>query len=1244
MTGIGVVSMAKEDKEPPDPLFRFRSEILGKGDLLLNLPFEGIYVLDEKGFLVDMSDTFCSSLGYSREEMNGMHVSGWNAVWDDPVVSAQFESLVQNPHRRTITFETVHRTKSGRLIPVEIRASSIRLDMGVFVYCSSRDKTAEIKARHLSEINDLMLRVNQEISTVENEGVLLSRICEMSVEFGHLSLAWVGRPDDSGKFLFLASSGDTEYLDGIEISSDPGLLFGNGPAGRAFREDRAIFFGNFESDRRLGPWRERASLFHFQTTASLPIHRGGQVWGVLVVYHKDMDFLNTEMKTLLEELARDISRGLDRLDARVRERELFAVHQALLDNTVVGIAMTQGRRLSFVNFRLLELLGYDNPEELLGQSTHVLYPDEEEYFRIGTVHSEIDKKGTVGITGVRLVKKDGTILLCDVSASLVSMTPEKKAVWTIEDVTEKHHRTEKIKLLLGLNKMLAQVNMAVAEAQEELSLIRSICDLVVQLGHMELAWIGRADDSGAFSFLASSGESGYLEKMAVSPDDPCGLGPAGQALREGRAVFTGSLRDSHSPWVEEARNFGMNSAAALSIFRKGKIWGFLAVYHRAEGFFDEDDLKSLFLELALDISRGLDRIDDQKSRWLLSNALSSIEDGVAITDSSHLVTWVNKAFTTVTGYAPDEIAGKNLKILQSPETDSETVEDIRQSLKTGTVFHGQILNLQKDGSKFWNLLTINPMHDASGTITGFVGVQRDISDMVALKEQLEFQSLHDPLTGLPNRRALDQHLAMAMARSRRNGTVVALGLLDLDDFKAVNDRFGHSAGDRLLIDLVARLEARLRENDFLVRLGGDEFIIVVEDLLEELVPGQIEPFLHRLHEVVEAPFIVSNGQQAFVGMSLGLAFYPLDATEGDALVRQADIAMYKLKKEKDNRTVWWQRTDQSSHMAGSPEQLKSSDPYGSVVKVLLGGYQREIAVVIEKVVGSFFDKLALESEPAVIFSSLSPEEMMRLRLRQVEHLKFLLNPETTREAILARATEIGRIHCLVGVGNTLLLKGKSFYVRYLKDYLDQEILVLMDRTYILVAAEWRLHEDVESQLRSEVTTMDHYQRILSLPLPPKGIMWTEARAIEVRELGRLPGVQAVLLVKPDSRGVFVIEENGGAVGEVGSFVLRTQSLEPVIDPASPRGQGLLSRTWRSLHFQTAPSFHLDPTLAPWLDVVTRLGINSAMVLLVRDDSKKPVAAIAIYGAYPNQFESSWMKQFALGVEQRWGKIWTLSQH
>ncbi len=1221
-------------------------ELQGVNDwkLFLSLPFEGIHILDSSGILKDANDSFCARLGYLKAEIRGMHVSSWDARWDDPLIRSHLEERILHPTTTVDTFNTLHRTKDGRLIPVEIRTVPIKRKGQVFLYCSSRDLTSDMRARHLGDFNELLVRINQAIATIDEEQALISRICELAVEYGHLDLVWIGRPDDHGTFRFLSASGATGYLDGILISADPSLPEGQGPAAVSYREDRIIFNATFETNPAQSPWRERARQFHFHASAAIPIHRSGHVWGVLVVYHKEMDFFDEGLKSLLQEVSLEISRGFDHLDTSRREKELSAIQSALIDNTVVGITVVKDRKFVYVNTRLLKMLGYQDSKRFLGESTRILYPDDLEYDRIGSTYRELGEKGQATINDVRARKENGDILFCDVS---VRKVPDSGgiSVWTIQDVTDRHRSMRKVHRLLGFTSMLAQVNMAVASVEDEQTLMQSICDYVVFFGQLSLAWIGRPDGSGRFYVLASAGATGYLEQIFISSDPslPEGQGPTGRSFREGVPVFSDAHWDSFAPWRDRARQFGLESSVSLPIHRGAGVWGVLVVYHRDADIFEGEDLKAVFEELVQDISRGLDRLDSLKQQMRLSNALASIEDGVSITDSSHRVNWVNKAFVSVTGYGEAEVQGKNLKILQGPETSPETVEEIRRALASGTIFRGEIKNVRKDGSSFWNLLTINPIRSPDGTISGFVGVQRNITDMIQLKEQLEFQSLHDPLTGLPNRRALDQHLSVAMARARRNGTLLAVALIDLDDFKIVNDQYGHEAGDSLLVHLVTRFRDRLRENDFLVRLGGDEFVIVIEDLSTASLLSQIEPILNRLHESVETSFDLSRGQSAYVGMSLGMAVYPQDATEGDALLRLADMAMYQVKERKHGRKGWWQRGDQRVLTPGPQESDEVYDPYGKVSKALLIRYRGAIEEVLWQFVRDFYEKLVSEPEPGAILQALSEAEMSHLKDRQIAHLRFLLDPDTTRENLLEKSRETGRVHSLVGVGGALLLQAKSIYTRLLTEAMNQSTISQKDRYRLLVAAEGRLHDDIEAQLRSQSQTMERYLRTLSLPLPAQGTRWADARAIEMAELGNLPGIQVAFLLRPDSRGVFVVEESGGPKGAEASNLIRAEKIEPVIDPDSPKSQGLLSQAWRSLHFQTSPSYQSNPNFSSWHDAVRRIGIRSMMVFLVRTEARHVVALVALYGHYPNQFESSWMQQFIRGMEQRWERIWHLCQ-
>lgn len=290
---------------------------------------------------------------------------------------------------------------------------------------------------------------------------------------------------------------------------------------------------------------------------------------------------------------------------------------------------------------------------------------------------------------------------------------------------------------------------------------------------------------------------------------------------------------------------------------------------------------------------------------LLAQALCAVDEASLITDRQRLAIFANAAFSAVTGYPIAQILGRNCRFLQGPQTAQNTVRQIREALDAGGTFRGDILNYRSDGRPFWNALTITPLRDAAHRVTHFVSVQRDVTEMHELRQQLTHLALHDALTGLPNRLGLSQHLELAIARADRSGNAVAVCVIDLDRFKPINDQFGHAAGDQLLQTFARRFKSRLRAADFLARLGGDEFIVVLEGLDPEQVFAQLEILTKHLHLVVETPFDIDGGRTVDVGMSMGVALFPAQAREPDRLVRIADRALYRAKSPGHRRLSWW---------------------------------------------------------------------------------------------------------------------------------------------------------------------------------------------------------------------------------------------------------------------------------------------------------------------------------------------------
>jgi diguanylate cyclase (GGDEF)-like protein/PAS domain S-box-containing protein len=306
---------------------------------------------------------------------------------------------------------------------------------------------------------------------------------------------------------------------------------------------------------------------------------------------------------------------------------------------------------------------------------------------------------------------------------------------------------------------------------------------------------------------------------------------------------------------------------------------------------------------------------------LLGQALDTVSEGSLITDADQNVVYANKAFEAVTGYSAEEILGRNCRVLQGPGSDSETIAMMRTVLGRGETLRCEILNYRKNGTPFWNGLTISPLRDATGAVTHFVSVQRDVTAQRALQDQLRFLALHDPVTGLPNRTALDQYLS----RSAGQG-FTAVGIIDLDDFKNVNDAYGHETGDSLLTDFARRLLRRTRDQDFLARIGGDEFVVVITNLSPENAEEELGHVAEALHDAVDTGFTVGHGVRVWVRMSMGLALCPPGKTRFNGALRRADAALYQQKARKAGRDKWWHLEDLHRHTSQEEPALPQSVP------------------------------------------------------------------------------------------------------------------------------------------------------------------------------------------------------------------------------------------------------------------------------------------------------------------------------
>lgn len=277
---------------------------------------------------------------------------------------------------------------------------------------------------------------------------------------------------------------------------------------------------------------------------------------------------------------------------------------------------------------------------------------------------------------------------------------------------------------------------------------------------------------------------------------------------------------------------------------------------------------------------------------LAARVFECAAESIVITDRTLAVLSVNPAFVDLVGVDAARAAGQRIFDFAANAEGGDFETQLRCALAKRGQWSGEVRARKADGSSFPSWLSVSTVRDRSGELTHCVAMFSDITERKASQARMAFLAHHDPLTQLPNRLLLRDRVEQAISRAARSGTALAILFVDLDDFKKVNDSFGHQTGDALLREIAGRLAHCVRDTDTVSRHGGDEFVIALPDLADVSV---VERVAQCIAAQVEAP-LAANGAQVRVSCSIGVAMYPGDGQDCDALVQHADASMYAAKR------------------------------------------------------------------------------------------------------------------------------------------------------------------------------------------------------------------------------------------------------------------------------------------------------------------------------------------------------------
>ena len=801
------------------------------------------------------------------------------------------------------------------------------------------------------------------------------------------------------------------------------------------------------------------------------------------------------------------------------------------------------------------------------------------------------------------------------------------------------------------------------EAPDMVSLYRNVSGLLEKLEGIRTVWIGSRLSTGEWSVY--SGKDG----PPIREEDPDGKDLAESVWREGKTVY-GVLPSGEGSWL------------FLPVFLRERVHGLLALLSN-ESEIPEERIR--FLEgVVRAIGSGLLRLDLQGNFHLLENLyvslVASLEELLPSRDPGRLleslcqtlvrgeffeVAWIGEPgpggdFRVLAraGSGADAIGhsvvnatvGQETSLVRRCWTSGESVaarfpEDITGPERDLFALHdwrsGMAVPVTRDGVLDMVLLLTSAKEGAlhpdvqehCRRVARLLGYSlSEIALREKLFDQVQRESLRarqDPLTGLPNRLSLEDGLSAAVARARRSGTLLAVCMLDLDNFKALNDLNGHAAGDLVLRQLAERFRRIRREDEFLARMGGDEFVLVLEGLRG---PEELVPVFERIRSIILSPFTLGEGQRAHLDLSAGVALYPLDGDDPDLLLRRADNALYTSKIHKSDRSVWWKRWE-SDEMAGEDPPEYGLDPYGPESCQFLERTESFCFMVSEEFIREFYEKLRLIPRARAIIDRLSPEEMTHLKERQRSHLKLLLSDSVSREVLFLNGQSMGRAHSLVGVDRAQIDESYRLFQGIFQEKVFRSGLLQEEKVGLFSILLARLKDDTEGQFKGLESTVEAYHSLLGRSLPATGSLMPDVMEEEMEILGQLPGVRSVILFRPDREGLFVPVFSHRTPEEYREFLMAGGE-HPVLDSGQPGGKGLIPLAWLDGKILSSPSAVSDPRLKPWKSLYEKMGIRSTVAIPVFDVQGKIAYVLHLSGEYPGQFESDWMRHFCEGLSRR----------
>ena len=437
--------------------------------------------------------------------------------------------------------------------------------------------------------------------------------------------------------------------------------------------------------------------------------------------------------------------------------------------------------------------------------------------------------------------------------------------------------------------------------------------------HFVTAWKRPGRDTSAYE--ATAAEATYKR----------GEGLPGRVWQTGTPLAFSDVSADGSARAAAAVAAGLHGIAGFPVRSGRRVVGMISLHTWAARELDEG-LVAVMNDVGSQIGEFVERkraeVALQDSEKRMRSVLDNVSDGLATIDQAGIIESANPAVVKLFGYEEKDLIGQPAEILIATTHRSGFTNYLQHRLKLDIPISAahESMGKRMSGTLFPLEFVVSSMQVGSRHL--FIATMRDISERKAHTDALEYQALHDALTGLPNRSLFGDRLRQALLSARRNQNMFGVLLLDLDRFKDINDALGHDRGDTLLQEVTARLRGVLRATDTIARLGGDEFAVLTTDAKH---PDDVVATARKILTALEGPFAIAD-QMVETGASIGIALYPVHGDDPTTLLRRADVAMYVAKRSGGGHAVYAPEQEaQTLRRSGLAGELRRSIPQGELV-------------------------------------------------------------------------------------------------------------------------------------------------------------------------------------------------------------------------------------------------------------------------------------------------------------------------